>query len=124
MGGGGGVAAAIIDDHAVRFETGMMNALRNVFAFDDRVSVCEGSFSFLRVAVFGCFLEIVFFGEDSWRVGSNGGGCMDHVRQHFVIDFDRAQCVARDFGRGRRDRRHRRPGETHFSQRRRDDPWT
>ena len=45
-----------------------MNALRNVFAFDDRVGSCEGGFSFLWIAVLGCFLEIVFFGEDFWRV--------------------------------------------------------
>ena len=46
---------------------------------------------------------------------------MDHVRQHFICDFDRAQCVARDLGRCRGDSRDGSARKANFGKRRRDD---
>ncbi len=98
-----------------------MNARGDVLTFDHSVGSCESGFSLLLIAVFSFFLEIVFFGDDFRRVGSNGCMCMDHVRQHFVVNFDRAQCVACDLRRCGGDCCNRSARKTKFSQRRLDD---
>ena len=82
-----------------------MNAWGDVLALDDRVRIRESCLGFLRVAVLRLLLKIVFFCDNFRRVGSNREVRMDHVRQHFICDFDRAQCVARDLGRCRGDSR-------------------
>jgi hypothetical protein len=46
---------------------------------------------------------------------------MDHVRQHFVLNFDRAQCIACNLGRSCSDCCDWSACKTKFSQRRLDD---
>ncbi len=76
----------------------MMYAWGYVFSLDDCVGGSERRFSFLRIAVLCFLLEIAIFGDHLRSVGTDGGFCMDHVRQDFIVHLDRAQGVARDLG--------------------------
>ena len=118
----GRVAAAIIDDHAVRFETRVMDArVRCIQPSTISSAVAKAASAFCGSPFLFFLLNVVFFGDYFRSVRFNRRIRMDHVRQHFVGHFDCAQCVARDLRCRCCDCRNGRAGETNLGQRRRDD---
>src|SRR5918993_152563 len=99
-------AAAVVNDVAVRFERRVVDDRRAVLRLVNHVRRRQRRRDLRRIAALVLRLKVAF-GVDLRRALLQRVVGADDVRQHFVLDADGANRVARDLGRVRRDRRDR-----------------
>ncbi len=104
------------------FQTSMMDPGRVVFSVDYRVTSGQGGLDLLRVSVLLRKAQILFigFGRVPWqnfrRLRLDCVLRAHDMRQHFVLNQDRARGVLGQFRSGGRHGRDGRAGETKLSE--------